>query len=82
LSPDWQVVAVSDTPVAANLDEAFNVKVDLFSKLTLNPVPSVNQLSETINLIFSKAIYSSIRADAGLCYDPLAQGTTNAMNIL
>jgi hypothetical protein len=57
---------VPDTPVAANLNETFNVKVNLFSKLTLNPIPVVNQLSETINLIFSKVVYLNIRADAGL----------------
>jgi hypothetical protein len=57
---------VPDTPVAANLNETFNVKVNLFSKLTLNPIPVVNQLSETINLIFGKVVYLSIRADTGL----------------
>jgi hypothetical protein len=60
-------MAVPDTPVTANLDETFNVKVNLFSKLTLNLIPSVNQLSETINLIFSKVVHLSIRADTGLC---------------
>jgi hypothetical protein len=66
LSSGWQIVAVPDTSVATNLDETLDVKVDLFSKLTLNPVPPVNQLSETINLIFSEAIHPSIRTDIGL----------------
>jgi hypothetical protein len=59
-------VAVPDTTVATNLDETLDVKVGLFSKLTLNPISPVNQLSETINLIFSKVVHFSIRADTGL----------------
>jgi len=55
-----------DTPVATNLNKTFDVKVNLFPKLTLNPILPVNKLSDTINLIFSKATHLGIRADASL----------------
>jgi hypothetical protein len=55
-----------DTPVAANVDETPDVKVNLFSKLTLHPMLVVNKLSEPINLFFSKAVRLSIRINTGL----------------
>jgi len=58
-------MTVPTTPVAANLDETLNVEVNLFSKLTLNLVLSVNQLSESINFFFSQLVYLTLRSDAG-----------------
>jgi hypothetical protein len=55
-----------DTPIAVNVDETSDVKVNLFSKLTLNPMLVVNKHPETINLFFSKAIRLSIRINASL----------------
>jgi len=55
-----------DTPVATNIDETLDIKVNLFSKLTLNLTLMVNKLSETINLFFTKAIRLSIRIDTSL----------------
>jgi len=59
---------MSNTPIATNIDETPDVKVNLFSKLTLNPMlmVMVNKLPETINLFFSKAIRISIRINTSL----------------
>jgi hypothetical protein len=55
-----------NTPVATNVNETLDVKVNLFSKLTLNLMLVVNKLPETINLFFSKAIRLSIRINTSL----------------
>jgi len=75
-------MAVPVTPITANLDEAFDVKITLFSKLTLNLIAPVNYLTETINLIISEVVHLGLRVDAGLRQNLVAQGTPNAMNIL
>jgi len=55
-----------DTSIATNLDEPLDIKVNLFSKLTLNLILMVNNLSETLNLVFSKVTRLSVRIDASL----------------
>jgi len=55
-----------NTPVATNVDETPDVKVNIFSKLTLNLMLMVNKLPETINLFFGKAIRLSIRINTSL----------------
>jgi hypothetical protein len=82
LPPDWQVMAVPVTPIATNLDKALNVKVNLFSEVTLNPVLSVNYLPQAINLILSEVVQLSFRAYFGLSQDFLAQGRADAVNVL
>jgi len=59
-------MTVPDTPIATNLNETLDVKVNLFPELTLNLILMVNKLSKTINLLFSKLAYPSIRADTSL----------------
>jgi len=59
-------MTMPDTPIAANLAEALDIKGDLFSKLTLNLILPVNKLSETINLFVSKAVRLGIRINTGL----------------
>jgi len=59
-------MTMPDTPIATNLNETLDVKVNLFPKLTLNLILTVNKLSKTINLLFSKLAYLSIRADTSL----------------
>jgi hypothetical protein len=56
-------MAMPDTTVAANLSEALDVKTNLFSKLTFNPVLPVNKLTKTVNLIFGKVAHLDIRID-------------------
>jgi len=75
-------MTMPDTPIATNIDEALDVKVNLFSKLPLNPMLPVNKLPKTINLLFSKAIRLSIRINTSLSKNPLAQGRANAIDIL
>jgi hypothetical protein len=55
-----------DASVAANLSEALDVKVNPFSKFTLNPILPVNKLTEAVNLILGKVTYLDIRIDASL----------------
>jgi len=52
-----------DTSIATNLNEPLDIKVNLFSKLTLNLILMVNKLSETVDLFISKAIRLNIRID-------------------
>jgi hypothetical protein len=75
-------MTMPDTPIATNLSKAFDVEVNLFSKVTLNIIPPVNNLSQTINLFFSQVTYLSIWINASLCQNPLAQAGTNAIDIL
>jgi hypothetical protein len=63
---------MSETPVTANLNETFNVKVSFFSELTLNTILPVNKLAETVNLIFSKVVHFDARVDASLSQNLLA----------
>jgi len=46
-------MTVPDAPIAANLNETLDVKVNLLSKLTLNLILVVDELAETVNLIFA-----------------------------
>jgi len=71
-----------DTPIATNIDEALDIKVNLFSKLPLNLILPVNKLPETISLLFSKVTRLNIRIDTRLSKNPLAQGRANAINML
>jgi len=73
---------MSDTTVAPNFNETLDVKVALFSKPTLNLILPVNKLSETVNFLFSKVAHLGVRTDISLGQNLLAQGRTNAINIL
>jgi len=46
-------MTMPDAPIAANLNETLNIKVNLLSKLTLNLILVVDKLAETINLTFA-----------------------------
>jgi hypothetical protein len=59
-------MTMSDTPIAANLNETFDVKVNLFSKFTLDPILVTDKVSEAINLVIGKVIHPGIRVNAGL----------------
>jgi hypothetical protein len=54
-------MAVPDTAVTANLYETLDVKSNLFSEITLNPVLPVNKLAKTVNLVFGKVAHFNIR---------------------
>jgi len=59
-------MTMPDTPIATYLNKTLDIKVNLFSKLTLNLMLPVNNLSETINLFIGKVIHLGIRTDTGL----------------
>jgi hypothetical protein len=60
------------TTVATNLNEPLDIQVNLFSKFTLNLILPVNNLPETINLVFGKAIRLGLGIDTGLSQNPPA----------
>jgi len=55
-----------EAPVAPDLSKTFDVKVNLFSKLTLNLILPVNKLPETVDFFFGKVTHLDIRTDIGL----------------
>jgi len=59
-------MAVPDTTVATNLNETLDIKVNRFSKFTLNFTLPVNNLPKAINLVFTKAISLGLSIDTGL----------------
>jgi len=75
-------MTMPDTPIATNLNKALDIEVNFLSKLPLNIIPPVNNLSDTIDLLFSQVTYLSIGIDASLCQNLLAQARTNAIDIL
>jgi hypothetical protein len=75
-------MAMPDTPIATNLNETLDIEVNLFSQVTLNYILTVNNLPEAINLVFSEAIRLGISTNTRLSQNPLAQGGTNAIDIL
>ena len=75
-------MAMSDAPVAANLNKALDVEVNFSPEFAFNLVLLVNNFSETVNFLFSQFIYSGIRIDTGLSENFLTQDRTNAVNIL
>jgi len=70
------------TPITTNLDEAPNVKIYPFPKLTLNPILPVNKLTETVDLVFGKAIRVNVMNNASSIQNPPAQGRTDTIDIL
>jgi hypothetical protein len=82
LSPNRQTVAMPDTTIATNLNKSLDIKVNLFSGVTLNSILPVNNLSELVNLIFSEMTYPSIWSNIGPAYNALTQARTNAIDIL
>jgi len=59
-------MAVPDTTIATNLNETFDIKVNLFPQFPLNLVLPVNSFSDTINLILGKVIHLGLSIDTDL----------------
>jgi len=70
------------TPIATNLNKALDIEVNLLPKLPFNIMLPVNNLPETIDLLFSQVAYLGIGVYASLRQNPLAQRRTNAIDIL
>ena len=75
-------MAMPEPAITANLDQALDIEINLFSKVTLNPVLFVDNLSKVIDFLLGKVLNPRIRGDLGLSQNPLAQGGTDAVNIL
>lgn len=71
-----------EAAVAANLDEAFDIKGNLFSKFTFNPVLPVNYLTKTVYLTLGKAVCLGIGADVSLRQNLMAQGGADSVDVL
>jgi hypothetical protein len=57
---------MSRTAVTTNIDEALDVKVNLFPKPTLNPKLVVNKLTKAVNFPVSKFIHPGTRVNTSL----------------
>jgi hypothetical protein len=82
LAPDGQAETVPEPAVAANLDEALDVEVNLFSELALNAIVFIDNLAEPVELILGEFIYLGLRCYLGLSQNLLAQGGAEAIDIL
>jgi hypothetical protein len=75
-------MTMPDTPIAPDIDEALDIKVNLFPEISLDGIFLVDKLSEVIHFLFGKVIGFGIRVDAGASQNPLTQRGTDTVNIL
>jgi|TARA_B100002003_G_scaffold179019_1_gene166954 hypothetical protein len=75
-------MAVPHTPIAANFDKTFDIKVNLFPEFSLDHTFTVNNLSEAINLIFGKSVRLNLSIDTSLSQNLMTQSGANAIDIL
>jgi len=59
-------MAVSETPIATNLNKALDIKANFSSKFPLNLIPPVNNLPKTINFLLGEIIRLHLRLDLTL----------------
>jgi hypothetical protein len=71
-----------DTPIATNLNKALDIEVNLLPQFPFNIMLPVNNLSETIDLLFRQVTHLGIGINPSLGYNLLAQARTNAIDIL
>jgi hypothetical protein len=69
-------------PIATNLHKALDIEVNLLPQFPLDIILPVNNLPETIDLLFSQVIHLGRGVDVSLGYNLLAQAGTNAIDIL
>jgi hypothetical protein len=82
LSSNWQTSLMSLTTIAANLDQALDIKADRLSQLTFNLIFMVNNFSEAIDFLFRECIYFGYRIYVSLSENLLAQTGANTIYIL
>ncbi len=82
LPPDGQVTVVSNTAIAANLNQPLDVKVDLFSDLPFDSVLVVNNLTDTVHFLFREIIHFGGGVYISLRQNLLAQRASNALDVL
>jgi len=59
-------MTMPDTPIATDINEALDIKGNLFSKLSLNLMLPVDKLAEAINLLFSEVTGFNLSIDTSL----------------
>jgi hypothetical protein len=66
LSSRWQTMAVPAAAVATNLNEPLDIEVNLFPQLTFNPILTVDNLTQAVNLVLGKLFGFGIISDTSL----------------
>jgi hypothetical protein len=69
-------------PVAANLGKALDIKAHFLPELALNPILTVNILSEPVDLIFGQVIRFGLGIDTGMLQNLVAQCGANPVDVL
>jgi len=70
------------TTIAANFNEALDVKVNLFPEVALDAVFLVNHFTQFIYFILGKVIYLGVRADTEFGQNLQARSRAYAVYIL
>jgi hypothetical protein len=68
--------------IATDLNKPLDVEIYLFPEFPLNPICPVDELTDTVNLLFTKLLHLGIGIDPGAGEDLLAQGGSDAIDIL
>src|SRR5437879_4906334 len=64
LAAHWQVAAMTQTAIAADLDQPLDVHVHLAAQIALDFMLAVDQLTKTVDLFLGQIFYPDIRANA------------------
>src|SRR4051794_6652798 len=81
LPADGQVAAVPRAAGRADLDEPFDVQRDLAPEVALDLVAAIDELAESVDLLFGQVADPRVGVDVGLGQDLLARRQTEAEDI-
>ncbi len=79
---DRQVMAMPYAPITADLNKPLDVEIYFLPEFPLNPICPIDELTDTVNLLFSKLPHLGIGIDPGVREDLSAQGGSDAIDIL
>src|SRR5690554_5379109 len=80
LAAHRKVAAVAETAVAADLNQALDIELDLTAQFTLN-TKVADLLAQSLHFSFSQLPNPRVRADAGRVQDLLAAGRPNTVDV-
>jgi hypothetical protein len=78
---DGQATAVTQTLVAADLDLATDVGLDLAAEVTLGLEVGVHVLADLDEVLFGQVANAGVRVHAGVLQGLLGTGATNAEDV-
>src|SRR4051794_26567645 len=81
LTADREALTVAAALVAADLDLAADVGLDLTSEVTLDLVVGLDLVAELHQLLVTQLVDSHVRVDPGVREDPLGAGTADAVDV-